>query len=239
MRLFEDAGIETTGAARVPHPRAAGPGAALICIGPMQGKQQTFVLLDDWAPRAAARELVARGGARRARGALRREPRAGDRSGFRALGGHHRRRRAAGPARRRTASRRARFAGAEHWLAADAGRWRGAAARRAGAAYLLAGFDEYLLGYKDRDAMLDPEHAGKIAPGRQRRLPADDRRGRADRRHVGAIAARRRADDRAAAVRGGRPELAARVKPEAARYREFLGLPADAQPRRASEAPGA
>ena len=41
-----------------------------------------------------ARELVARGGARRAGGALRREPRAGDRARPRALGGHHARRRA-------------------------------------------------------------------------------------------------------------------------------------------------
>jgi len=30
---------------------------------------------------------------------------------------------------------------------------------------LLAGFDEYLLGYKDRSAVLKPEHAPKIVPG--------------------------------------------------------------------------
>ena len=32
-------------------------------------------------------------------------------------------------------------------------------------AWLLPGFDEYLLGYKDRDAVLDPQHAEKIIPG--------------------------------------------------------------------------
>ena len=30
---------------------------------------------------------------------------------------------------------------------------------------LLPGFDEYLLGYRDRSAMLSPEHSGAIVPG--------------------------------------------------------------------------
>ena len=30
---------------------------------------------------------------------------------------------------------------------------------------LLPGFDEYLLGYRDRSAVLEPEHAGRIVPG--------------------------------------------------------------------------
>lgn len=33
---------------------------------------------------------------------------------------------------------------------------------------LLAGYDEYLLGYKDRSAVLKPEHAPKIVPGTPR-----------------------------------------------------------------------
>jgi hypothetical protein len=32
-------------------------------------------------------------------------------------------------------------------------------------AYLLPGFDEWMLGYKDRSASLDPQHAPKITPG--------------------------------------------------------------------------
>jgi hypothetical protein len=32
-------------------------------------------------------------------------------------------------------------------------------------AHLLPGFDEYLLGYKDRNAVLEARHAGKIVPG--------------------------------------------------------------------------
>jgi hypothetical protein len=31
--------------------------------------------------------------------------------------------------------------------------------------HLLAGFDEYLLGYTDRSAVLDPVHAHKVVPG--------------------------------------------------------------------------
>jgi hypothetical protein len=35
----------------------------------------------------------------------------------------------------------------------------------ASGAFLLPGFDEYLLGYADRDAVLEPEHAQAIVPG--------------------------------------------------------------------------
>ncbi len=38
-------------------------------------------------------------------------------------------------------------------------------AGKAGGVYLLPGFDEYLLGYKDRGDVLAPEHAGRITPG--------------------------------------------------------------------------
>lgn len=31
--------------------------------------------------------------------------------------------------------------------------------------FLLAGFDEFLIGYRDRSAVLDPAHAGKVVPG--------------------------------------------------------------------------
>ena len=103
--LLEGAGIETTGQ-RGYHILVRLARDGLICIGPMQGKQPTFVLLDDWAPRAEARALDARRGARRPRRALRREPRAGDRSRSRALGGHHPRRGPQRPAERRRAGAR-------------------------------------------------------------------------------------------------------------------------------------
>lgn len=34
-----------------------------------------------------------------------------------------------------------------------------------GTLYLLPGFDEYLLGYRDRNAVLDPQYASRIVPG--------------------------------------------------------------------------
>ncbi len=42
---------------------------------------------------------------------------------------------------------------------------RGQRAYDASRVYLLPGFDEHLLGYKDRSAVLAAEHASKIVPG--------------------------------------------------------------------------
>ena len=39
-------------------------------------------------------------------------------------------------------------------------------------AYLLPGFDEYLLGYNDRSAVLDPQHAQKLVPDNNGRFLA-------------------------------------------------------------------
>ncbi|MEE3917705.1 hypothetical protein V2I01_00080 [Micromonospora sp. BRA006-A] len=78
----------------------------------------------------------------------------------------------------------------------------------------MPGFDEYLLGFKDRSLMLDPAHAAAVVPGnngvfrstvvrggRGRHLDADDRRegghgdgaaARAVRRHAARPGRRRR-----------------------------------------------
>ncbi|MBC7869903.1 MAG: AlkZ family DNA glycosylase, partial [Chitinophagaceae bacterium] len=37
--------------------------------------------------------------------------------------------------------------------------------KNASSLYLLPGFDEYMLGYRDRSAILDAEHANKVVPG--------------------------------------------------------------------------
>jgi hypothetical protein len=49
--------------------------------------------------------------------------------------------------------------GKDYWLAADA------AVSDDSGVLLLPGFDEYLLGYTDRDPVLEAQHAGKICPG--------------------------------------------------------------------------
>ena len=55
--LFESEGVETTGQ-RGYHILVRLARDALICVGPLQGKQPTLVLLDDWAPLAGSRVLA-------------------------------------------------------------------------------------------------------------------------------------------------------------------------------------
>lgn len=131
----------------------------LICFGPHEGKQPTFVLLEEWAPNAARRPRdeslaeVAR----------------------RYFTGH-------GPATlpdfcwwsglTATDARKAIELAAPHLTREDIGgvaHWMGEATPTtadAGASlHLLPAFDEYLLGYRDRAAVLDPEQAPRIVPG--------------------------------------------------------------------------
>jgi hypothetical protein len=129
----------------------------LICYGPRVGKQQTFVLLDEWLlrTRSLGREEALAELARRF------------------FGGH-------GPATvqdfvwwsgLKVAEAKAALAsvassmechrvdGIEYWHIPGQG-----IADTAGV-HLLPAFDEYLLGYKERSAVLDAAHAGKVVPG--------------------------------------------------------------------------
>ncbi len=225
MQLLESEGIATAGG----HGyhilwRLAQDG--LICIGPMSERQQTFVLLDDWAPSGQARELsreeslaVLAGRFATSRGPVT----AHDLARWAGI--------TVADARRGLASAGGLVsedvAGSEHWVAADEKRPAAAARRRT---YLLAGFDEYMLGYGDRDAILDPEHAGKVAPGANgvfRPMIVDGGR------IVGTWSRAQRAGKLTIALvpfAGAAGELAAKVQPEANRYRAFLGLPASCKP---------
>jgi hypothetical protein len=138
--------------------RAAQDG--LICFGPHEGKQPTFVLLEEWAPQAAsgprdeslaelARRYVAGHGpatlpdlcwwsgltAADARRAVE-------------LAGLH--------------LTREEIGGVAHWTAEEATT---DVSDAAPSVHLLPGFDEYLLGYRDRAAVLAPEHAPRVVPG--------------------------------------------------------------------------
>ncbi len=55
---------------------------------------------------------------------------------------------------------REKIAGKDFWWAADA-----VGPDATASAYLLPGFDEYLLGYKDRSAVLEAKYAPRIVPG--------------------------------------------------------------------------
>jgi len=157
MQTLDGAGIATTGQ-RGYHILCHLAQQGTICFGPVAGKQQTFVLLDQWLPPSPSlsreeglTELVRR-----------------------YFTGH-------GPAtevdfvhwsgltlsdtRRGLALaagqlRKIDIDGQLHWMAAAA-----TPHPPSPSAFLLPGFDEYLLGYKVRDVVLDPAHAGKVVPG--------------------------------------------------------------------------
>ena len=159
MRLLEEAGIGTQGQ-RGYHILWYLSQAGLICPGPMQDKQQTFVLLDEWVPRS--RELS-------------REDSLAELAG-RYFASH-------GPAtvhdfawwsgltvtETRSSLEAAtpeliseQLDGKEYWMTSDAPRHTG---HDESSVHLLPAFDEYLLGYRDRTAVLAREDASKIVPG--------------------------------------------------------------------------
>lgn len=132
----------------------------VICIGPTRQKEQTFALLDEWVPPAEELErddALARLAGRFAAG--RGPVTAHDLARWAGL--------------TVTDARRGLQAadltthevdGRQHW-APDVPAPGGAGNRNWHAPLLLAGFDEYLIGYRDRDALIDPAHAGRVVPG--------------------------------------------------------------------------
>ena len=158
MAVLEQNGISTAGQ-RGYHILWWTAQNGLICFGPRQGKQDTFVLLDEWLPSGKS---------------LSRDESLAELT-HRYFTGH-------GPATIQdfmwwsglpAADARAGLEMVESQLAREAldGQtyWFSpslpAAKAASPTAYLLPGFDEYLLGYKDRSAVLDPAHAAKVVPG--------------------------------------------------------------------------
>ena len=126
----------------------------VLCFSAHEGKQPAFALLDDWVPavpllardealaRLAARYIGSHGPASAADLAYWSGLTLGDaRTGLAAADGLEQH--------------------GDYWTAHSATTPR--AARNA--LHLLPGFDEYLLGYKDRSAVLDPAHAPLVVPG--------------------------------------------------------------------------
>jgi len=132
----------------------------LLCFGPRSGKQPTFVLLDDWVPGhrdlgrdEALAELARRYFATRGPATLNDFswwtglPIAELRPGLEAIEGE---------------LERGTIGGTACWFAGDAA---AAAKRRRGAAHLLPPFDEYVIAYRDRSAVLDPAHVNAARHG--------------------------------------------------------------------------
>lgn len=142
MQLLEDAGISTKNQ-RGYHILWYLAQIGLLCLGPLEGKLQTFVLLDEWVPdqrKLSHNEALAL-------------------LAMRYFCSH-------APA---SIQDFARWAGI---TLTDATKGFEAAKSHIAhteppqeGAYLLPGFDEFILGYKDRSPMLVAEHATKIVPG--------------------------------------------------------------------------
>ncbi|MBI5141465.1 MAG: AlkZ family DNA glycosylase [Nitrospirae bacterium] len=131
----------------------------IICFGPPRGKQDTFTLLDEWVP--ASRKLS--GDAALAELAKRYFTGHGPAtlddfvwwSGLKVSDAR------AGLETVKEELEHEKIYGRIYWLPKDMP----ALNLDAKSVYLLPGFDEYLLGYRDRGAALDPKHAQKICPG--------------------------------------------------------------------------
>jgi Winged helix DNA-binding domain len=229
MRVLEDAGVEVSGQ-RGYHILAGLAREAVICIGPMQGRQPTFVLLDDWAPRAQSRELAGEAAladlASRfvaSRGPVTEQDLARW-AGITLADARRALREGSQPA---LATRS--LDGAEYWVAAGA---KQSAVLRAGhtRTLLLAGFDEFVLGYKNRDAQLPPEHSQRVVPGANGIFkPLVVYGGQV----VGTWARSVRAGQLTITLEpftADARELARSVQAEALRYRDFLGLPDGSAP---------
>ena len=131
----------------------------LICFGPRSGKQQTFVLFDEWLPRArslpreeALAELAHRYFRSHGPAALR------DFGWWSGLGlkeASHAIVLASGRLRKESTGR------VDHWFA-DLPTWRAARSDRA---YALPAFDQLLVGYTDRSAALDDATLPRVLSG--------------------------------------------------------------------------
>lgn len=161
MALLEAAGI-ATGQQRGYHILGWAAQQGLICFGPTRGKKQTFVLLNEWIPKEkqltpaeplaelAQRYFTGHGPATLAdfiwwSGLFTADARAGLEMVKAQL-------------------QEVRIDDQSYWLSANVDYTPVVA--EVDSVYLLPGFDEYLLGYTDRSAVLAPPNSHVIQPGR-------------------------------------------------------------------------
>ena len=160
MKLLEEAGISTENQ-RGYHILWYVSQSGMICLGPMHDKQQTFVLLDEWVPNSRdlsreeslaelARRYVAGHGPATVHdlawwaGLTVTEARSGLEAAMPELVSEE-------------------IDGKEYWTTSDTP---GHRAYHKSSVDLLPAFDEYLIGYKDRTAVLTVEDAPKVVPGK-------------------------------------------------------------------------
>jgi hypothetical protein len=132
----------------------------ILCFGPYKGKQPTFVLLDEWVPNsrslsheAAVREMALRYFTSHGPATIKdfcnwtRLTIKDAKQALESLGGE---------------LACVEIAGNEYWLAKS---YVVPEATSSPDVHLLPGFEEYMLGYRDRSAMLELAHANKVVPG--------------------------------------------------------------------------
>ncbi|WP_017814899.1 winged helix DNA-binding domain-containing protein [Paenibacillus shenyangensis] len=131
--------------------------SGLICMGPLEGKQQTFVLLDDWLPKVrdwsmeeSLKELATRYFTGHGPATV---------YDFVWWSGLPIREARKGLEAARTNLLLERQGGTEYWMGAEPS----TASIPDSAVHLLAGYDEYLLGYKERSAIVKKEYAPLIS----------------------------------------------------------------------------
>ncbi len=156
--LLEAHGIATTGQRGI-HILGHLAQEGLLCLGAREGKQFTFALLDEWAPNArrlsrdeALAEIARRYFTGHGPATVR------DFAWWSGL--------TLGDARTGLAAAAAHLVqetieGKPYWMALSVEH----KGHSPPGVYLLPGFDEYMLGYQERSAMLDAQYAGKIHPG--------------------------------------------------------------------------
>ena len=229
MQALADAGVDTTGQ-RGYHILSGLARDGVLCLGPMQGRQPTFVLLDDWVPRGDAREPPPDSTlARLASCFVASRGPVTDQDLARWAGVALAEARAALHAGACPASVTRSLDGIEYWVAEEQRRApvpRGGRTR----AYILAGFDEFVLGYRNRDAQLPPQHSHRVVPGGNGIFkPLVVAGGQV----VGTWAKSVRAGELTVTLHPFTADasgLARAVADEAVRYRDFLGLPSAGVP---------
>jgi len=160
MKLLDDAGISTKNQ-RGYHILWHTSQTGLLCLGPMQDRQQTFVLLDEWVPNS--RELSREESLAELAGRYFASHGPATIHDFAWWAGLTVTDAKAGLEAAKPELISEKMNGKECWMTKESP---GHAAYDKSGVHLLPGFDEYLLGYKDRSAVLATEHAPKIVPGK-------------------------------------------------------------------------
>ncbi len=157
MELFESNGLATgqqRGYLYISHLAESG----VICQGPLEGKQQTFVLLDEWTKpvkmerNEAIAELAQRYFMSHGPATIY------DFANWTGLGVTEAKK---GLEAAKYTLSAEQHDGKEYWMSKEVA----AHLHPPTGLYLLPGFDEFILGYKDRTAVLDADHMRYIVPG--------------------------------------------------------------------------